>query len=124
MKKSGDPPRLTVVAQGATGLETPRPLVAHGRGLWDRVQREYDVSDPAGIEFLCQAGEALDRSQSLSEAIARAGEIIRTPAGIRTHPAVREELANRAFVIRTLQRLGLNFEPLRSGLGRQPSSRA
>jgi hypothetical protein len=124
MRKSGGSPRLTVVESGATALDPPRPLGPEGRGLWDRVQREYDVSDPAGIEFLTLAAEALDRSQSLSEAIARDGEIIRTPAGIRTHPAVREELANRAFVTRTLQRLGLNFEPLRSGPGRPPGSRA
>jgi hypothetical protein len=120
MKKSGGPPRLTVIEPGSTGLQPPRPLGPEGRGLWDRVQREYDVSDPAGIEFLTLAAESLDRARSLSEAIQRDGEVIRTPSGIRTHPAVREELANRAFVTRTLQRLGLNFEPLRTGPGRPP----
>jgi hypothetical protein len=84
------------------------------------VQREYDVSDVAGIEFLTLAGEALDRAQALSQAIERDGEVIRAAGGLKTHPAVREELANRAFVTRTLQRLGLNYEPVRAGPGRPP----
>jgi hypothetical protein len=120
MRKSGDSPRLTVIGTPLTGLEPPRALGQYGRGLWDRVQREYDVSDPAGIEFLCLAGEALDRAQALSEAIARDGMVVRTPNGVRSHPGLRDELANRAFVTRTLQRLGLNFEPLRSGPGHPP----
>jgi hypothetical protein len=122
MKKSGDPPRLTLVEPAATGVEPPRPLGSQGRGLWNRVQAEYDVSDPAGIEFLTLAAESLDRAQALSEAIERDGMVVRTPSGLRSHPALREELANRAFVTRTLQRLGLNYEPLRMGPGR-PSGR-
>ena len=45
--------------------------------------------------------------------IVRDGEIVRTAAGIRTHPAVKEEIALRSFVARTLQRLGITLEPLR-----------
>ena len=86
--------------------------------LWRRVTAEYDVSDPSGVEFLTLACEALDRAQGLSVAISRDGEIIRTAGGPKAHPAIRDELANRAFVTRTLQRLGLNFEPLRSAPGR------
>jgi hypothetical protein len=118
MRKPGKPPHLTVVEPGATGVQPPRALGEAGLGLWRRVTAEYDVSDASGIEFLCLAGEALDRAQGLSEAIARDGEIIRTTAGPRAHPAIRDELANRAFVTRTLQRLGLNYEPLRSAPGR------
>jgi hypothetical protein len=124
MKKTNTPPRLSLVEANANGLEPPRSLGAQGRGLWDRVQREYAVDDPAGIEFLCLACEALDRAQALSEAIQRDGDIIRTRDGIKTHPAVKEELANRAFVTRTLQRLGLNYEPLRASPGRPPSTRS
>jgi hypothetical protein len=37
--------------------------------------------------------------------------------GIRDHPALKHELANRSFVSKTLVRLGLDVEPVR-GIGR------
>jgi hypothetical protein len=36
----------------------------------------------------------------------------------KAHPALRDELALRAFITRTLQRLGLDVEPVRAGVGR------
>jgi hypothetical protein len=36
----------------------------------------------------------------------------RTPTCIKAHPGIREEMNCRAFTVRTLQRLGLNFEPV------------
>ena len=121
-KTTGGPPRLTLIEPGSTPIEPPRPLGPNGRSLWDRTHREYAIDDVAGVEFLALSCEALDRAQALSEAIERDGLVIRTSAGPRTHPAVKEELALRAFIVRTLQRLGLNFEPLRAGPGHPPSS--
>ena len=43
--------------------------------------------------------------------------MIATRIGIRDHPALKHELANRSFVSKTLVRLGLNVEPVR-GVGR------
>jgi hypothetical protein len=37
---------------------------------------------------------------------------------VREHPALKHELSNRAFVVRTLSRLGLDVEPLRPSVGR------
>jgi hypothetical protein len=122
MRKTSGSPRLTVIEPGATGIEPPRPLGAHGRALWDRVHREYRVDDVAGIELLCQAGQALDLAESLAERIREDGEIIRTSTGIKAHPAIREQLSARGFVVRTMMKLGLNFEPLRAAPGR-PSGR-
>jgi hypothetical protein len=43
-------PSLKVVGQAASSPpRPPRKLGAPGRQLWDRVQREFDVSDSAGI---------------------------------------------------------------------------
>jgi hypothetical protein len=50
------------------------------------------------------------------------GEVIRTRTGVRAHPLIREELSARAFFTRCVQRLGLNLEPLRSGVGRPPGA--
>src|SRR5262245_42694337 len=30
----------------------PRPLLRHGQALWNRITRDYDVTDAAGIELL------------------------------------------------------------------------
>jgi hypothetical protein len=100
-------------------------VAAPGRArqqLWDRVASEYDISDASGVEMLTLACEATDRIQALSARIREDGETVRTPAGIRAHPLLKEELAARGFVVRTLQRLGLNFEPVR-GMGRPPGRR-
>ena len=72
--------------------------------------------------MLLQACQSLDRAESLAEQIAQDGEVIRLRNGaIRSHPSLRDEIANRAFLVRTLSRLGLNFEPLRASPGRPPN---
>jgi hypothetical protein len=112
-------PPLTIVDPGSTGFEPPRQLGAPGRQLWDGIMQEYDIRDRGGIELLCLAAEATDRVQRLAERIAADGEIIRTASGPRAHPGLRDELAGRAFVARTLQRLGLNLDAIKP-MGRPP----
>ena len=111
---------LSVVPLDNDGIQPPRPLGQAGRSLWDRVQKEYDVCDVAGVEMLTILGEASDRISTLRAQIDADGEVIRSRGTIRAHPALRDELANRAFVIRTLQKLGLNYEPVKAH-GRPPS---
>jgi phage terminase small subunit len=120
MKKSAKPPLRIVSDLDATGPQPSRPLGAHGQALWRRVLGEYDVSDAAGVEMLTQACQAYDRAEALAGHLREDGEIVRTPQGIKAHPAIREELSCRGFVVRTLQKLGLNFEPLRASPGRPP----
>jgi hypothetical protein len=64
-------------------------------GLWARVQAEYAVVDVGGAEILCLAGEALDRAESLSAAIAEDGPVIRGRTGIKVHPIFGSERARR-----------------------------
>jgi hypothetical protein len=121
MKKTGKPPLRIVANLDASGPNPPRPsrrLGEHGAKLWGRVLAEYDVSDAAGVEMLTQCCQACDRAEALAACVESDGEIVRTPQGIKTHPAIREELSCRGFIVRTLQKLGLNFEPVRAGPGR------
>jgi hypothetical protein len=123
MRKSSKPPLRIVGDLGSTlphGPQPSRPLGEHGQALWRRVLVEYDVSDASGVEILTQACLACDRAEALAECVAVDGVTVRTPQGIKTHPAIREELSCRGFVVRTLQKLGLNFEPVRAGPGRPP----
>ena len=70
--------------------------------------------------MLASACQALDRAERCREAIDNEGEMIRTKAaGPRDHPLLKHELAARSFVVRTLQRLGLNMEAIKP-TGRPP----
>jgi hypothetical protein len=91
----------------------PRPLGKHGMALWQSVMAEYEISDSGGVEILVSACSALDRAESLSEAIERDGAIVTVSGALKDHPGLKHELANRAFVVRALQRLGLDVEPVR-----------
>jgi hypothetical protein len=90
----------------ATWAAPSRTLGKHGRSLWDRVMIDYEISDIGGLEMLMQACAALDRAEALRIEIDRDGEVIRVRGTVKDHPALKHELANRAFVVRTLARLG------------------
>jgi hypothetical protein len=119
MAKTRSNPKLSVVSPGANGIAPPRPLDVHGMALWARVMSAYRIEDEGGIEILAQICAALDRAEALREAINRDGEVIATKTGPKAHPALRDELANRAFVVRGLERLGLNIETIKPP-GRPP----
>jgi hypothetical protein len=114
MAKTTDrPPPLTVVDATTTGTPPPRKLGRHGLALWNDIMAEYLIQDRGGIELLAQACGAQDRLEALREAIDRDGPTVRTRNGPRAHPALRDELACRAFIVRTLERLGLNVEAIK-----------
>ena len=60
-----------------------------------------------------QACAAVDRAEALSEFVSRDGVMIYAKHGPKAHPALKEELAARAFICRTLQRLGINVEAIK-----------
>jgi hypothetical protein len=115
-------PPLTLVAPGSTGLPPPRKLGRCGMALWDAVTGEYRIEDAGGVELLMQACLASDRVEALAAAIDADGEIMRTRTGARVHPGLKDEVALRAFIVRTIEKLGLNFEAVRSSAGRPPGS--
>ena len=94
------------------GLETA------GAALWRHVTSQYDVSDPSGVCLLTEACRALDRAEKCRARIDQDGEVVMVHGTPREHVLLKSELANRSFCTRTLIRLGLNFEPLRSSVGR------
>jgi hypothetical protein len=104
--------------QAVTASQPPRTLGDPGLSLWNRIMSEYRIEDCGGLEILAQACQALDRAETLRSEIERDGDVLRLQGTVRDHPALKHELANRAFVVRTLVRLGLNFEPVRPSVGR------
>jgi hypothetical protein len=83
------------------------------------VQAEFVVTDVGGVELLQQCCEAADMVQTLSECVAREGPTLETRTGLRAHPALRDMLSARAFVVTTLRRLGVTDEPA-ARMGRPP----
>jgi hypothetical protein len=82
--------------------------------LWRRVQREYAIRDSGGLELLYQICAARDRLAELDAAISDSGVLVQTRTGLKGNPALRDELACRAFIARSLARLGVTSEPLHS----------
>jgi hypothetical protein len=113
-------PAPVVGAPGTVPPPPPRELGASGLALWDSIQTEFRIGDAGGIELLLQACQAADRVAGLAARIAEDGEVIVTRGGPRAHPAIREELALRAFIVRTLVRLGVTDQPLKL-VGRPPN---
>jgi hypothetical protein len=103
-------PQLKLVSTGPTTTQPPRKLGEHGMALWATVMSEYDISDRGGIEILVQLCLSLDRAEECAEQINEDGPTIMVKGCMREHPLLKCELANRAFVCRSLQRLGLNLE--------------
>jgi hypothetical protein len=66
---------------------------------------------------LAQACATIDRIERLRALIDEQGEVIQTRSGLKAHPALKDELAARAFVTRSLARLGVLDEPFKM-LGR------
>jgi hypothetical protein len=101
-------------------VEPPGKLGAVGLSLWRDIVTSYEFNDRGSYETLFQACAAADRAAKLRALIDADGEVIRSKGIVRDHPALKHEIACRSFVVRTLARLGLDLEPLRSGPGRPP----
>jgi hypothetical protein len=112
MAKSADSPRLSLISE-TNRLDPPAGLGEAGRALWIKVQREYVIDDIGGRAVLEQVCGAADRIESIKQAIAEDGPVLHSRAGVKAHPALQAELQNRALVIRGLEKLGLNVEPIR-----------
>jgi hypothetical protein len=119
MAKNPKRPPPTAVDPSANSYPPPRKLGRHGMALWNGIMSEYHIEDRGGVELLAQACAAVDRIEALAARITADGEVIDTPNGPKPHPCLRDELAARSFVVRTLERLGLNVEAIKP-IGRPP----
>src|SRR5215203_466287 len=106
-------PALKLVGTADDPAAPPRNLGRHGLNLWRTIMTEYEIDDGGGREMLAQACVALDRAEECAAEVARDGIVVRTKHGPKDHPALRHELANRAFVVRTLGKLGLAVEAIK-----------
>src|SRR5262245_54277730 len=96
-------PSLTLVSPGAGGVpEPPRSLGEAGRSLWQRVLKAYRIDDVGGREILYQACAAADVAEQLAAVVAEDGPRFVTKQGIKSHPCLKDGLAARAFVVKSI----------------------
>jgi hypothetical protein len=108
-------PKLTMVQPSPDDCPMPpRPLGLSGFALWRDVHHQYTIEDAGGVELLYSACEARDRLDQIGQEIARDGVVIRTKHGIKDNPLIRHEVALRAFIVKTIERLGINLEAVKS----------
>lgn len=98
-----------------------RKLGASGTLLWKSIMAEYEIADAGGQQMLTLACQQLDRAEACREQIDRDGEVVHTKHGPKEHPLLKQELQSRSFVVRTLQRLGLDVEAIKPA-GRPPGT--
>jgi hypothetical protein len=99
----------------------PGDLGSAGQSLWRRILAEFQIEDAAGREVLAQCCHAADLAVRLRQLVDKDGAVVGTKSGLKENPAARLELAARAFICRTLGKLGVLSEPLRDGPGRPPT---
>jgi hypothetical protein len=121
MPRKPPAPKLTVVAPlpAPEHPDPPGKLGETGMALWRAVTTNYAFDDPGSTEILFQCCAASDRAAECQRIIDQEGTVVKTRNGPRAHPLLRDELANRAFAVRALGKLGLDLEPIR-GMGRPP----
>jgi hypothetical protein len=108
-------PTFTLVEPpDATGVAPPRKLGKDALALWNAVMSEHEISDAASLEVLCLICEASARVVELGRQIARDGSVVRVRGVPKAHPALRDELQNRAFVVKGLEKLGINVEAVKA----------
>jgi hypothetical protein len=100
--------------------KAPANLGKAGTSLWRRILSEYDIADSGGLELLAQICFAAERAERLRMRIDADGEIVVSERGMREHPGLKAELMARSFVVRSLQRLGINLEAIRPASGTRP----
>jgi hypothetical protein len=114
IENSSKKPPLSLVGP-KSGLQPPRKLGRYGMELWNWVQSHYGIADVGGVELLAHICAALDRAEQLAEAIERDGAVVYSRTGVpKSHPAVKDELACRAFIARNLERLGITVEAVKA----------
>jgi hypothetical protein len=111
------------VVQPHTDLPpAPAELGEFGTRFWHAVHEQYDVTDSGGLMLLRLACAALDRAEACRQEIAERGQLIQSGRSLRDNPLLKVEIAARALVVRCIDRLGLDLEPIRPTVGR-PSGR-
>jgi len=104
-------------------IRAPKHLSKEARSLWDKLLKEYEISDEAGLLILATAMEAFDRMREAQTIIKTEGmTILDRFDQKKAHPLTTVERDSRSAMLSALKALNLDLEPLNEKPGR-PSGR-
>ncbi len=99
----------------------PSDLSKEAKKFWKSLQKEYGITDTAGIHLLTDAARFFDRREEARQILKKDGCTIQDRFGQTiAHPATRIERDSSAAMLRCLKALNLDLEPLHSKAGRPP----
>lgn len=87
-------------------MKPPKHLSADSKRVWNRIDREYNLTPDAG-ELLAVALANRDRAEQARELVDREGLVLDG----KRHPAVDVEKQAYGLYLRALRQLGLDIEP-------------
>lgn len=98
----------------------PRHLSKESKSLWQRLLKEYDITDEAGLLILQTGLEAFDRMRDAQEIIKAEGmQVLDRFDQKKAHPLTTVERDSRSAFMAALKALNLDLEPLNDRPGRQ-----
>jgi P27 family predicted phage terminase small subunit len=101
----------------------PKTLSTEARTTWQRLMKDYDISDEGGLLLLQTGLEAFDRMRQCQEIIKRDGPMVLDKWGQRkSHPLLPAERDARSQMLAALKALHLDVEPLHERPGRPTGS--
>jgi len=101
--------------------KAPRHLSKEARSLWDRLLKEYEIEDEAGLLILQTAMEAFDRMRNAQDVIKTEGmQVTDRFEQKKAHPLTTVERDARSAMLQALKMLNLDLEPLQDRPGRPP----
>lgn len=102
-------------------LKAPTHLSKEARTLWDKLLKEYDIEDEAGLLILQTAMEAFDRMREAQKVIKTDGMMVTDRFDQKkAHPLTTVERDSRAAMLAALKALNLDLEPVNDKPGRPP----
>lgn len=97
----------------------PKHLSKIAQSLWDRLLKEYDIHDEAGLLILQTGLEAGDRMREAQDIIKKEGmQVTDRFNQKKAHPLTTVERDSRAAMLSALKALNLDLEPLNDRPGR------
>lgn len=104
-------------------LRAPAGLGQAGKKLWREIQRQYNINDAGGIEFLMTACRSQDELVTMRALVERDGCTLRDRFGqVVQHPLLAAIARTETTKRLALHELGLDLEPLKN-VGRPPGKR-
>ena len=108
-----------VVSLVPKAAKPPAGLSKAALEFWKDLRDEYAISDAGGLRVLEVAARAFARLEEARELLDREGCVFKDRWGQpRPHPAATVERDARAGLLRALQHLHLDVEPIRDKIGR------